>query len=345
MQERVLTVPDRPGISVCIANYNGGALVLDCLASVFAQAGDFALEVLVHDDASTDDSLARIREACPAVTVIESHSNAGFCVSNNRMVDAARGPFVLLLNNDAVLRPGSLQALVDASRAVGPDCVLGLPQHTLVDGSLVDNGYLCDPFLNPIPILDDGLHEAGVVTGACLWTTKRVWSEVGGLPDFFGSLAEDIHFCFAARLLGYRVLVLDSPGFDHWIGRNLGGGKLIGNRMATSARRRALSERNKTFSMLCCYPWPLLALLLPLHAATLAAEAAFLALTGTGVARVARIYGRIPAEIWRQRTRLKALRRTLMEKRVASARQLLRFTRWRPHKLTMLLRHGRPHVE
>lgn len=334
-----------PGISVCIANYNGGELVLDCLASVFSQEGDFRLEVRVHDDASTDDSVARIRNAYPAARIIESQRNAGFCVSNNRMVEAAEGPFVLLLNNDAVLRPGSLQALLQAAGRHGPDCVLGLPQHSLHGGTLVDRGYRNDPFLNPIPILEAGEHEAGIVTGACLWTTKRVWSEVGGLPDFFESLAEDIHFCLAARLLGYPVVVLDGPGFDHWIGRHLGGGKLVENRMTTSVRRRALSERNKTFSILCCYPWLALALLLPLHAAALACEALFLMFGGTDIKKVSRIYGPIPLEIWRNRRDLCGLRSRLMQRRQASFAKLFAFTRWFPHKLTMLVRHGPPRVD
>nr|WP_298131616.1 glycosyltransferase family 2 protein [uncultured Pseudoxanthomonas sp.] len=334
-----------PGITVCIANYNGGALVLDCLSSVFSQQGSFTLEVLVHDDASTDGSMTRIRETYPSVTLLESQRNVGFCISNNRMVAAARGPFVLLLNNDAVLRPGSLEALLQGAEKYGRDCVLGLPQYTLHGDTLVDRGYCSDPFLNPIPIMDAGDHEAGIVTGACLWTTKRVWEDVGGLPDFFESLAEDIHFCLAARLLGYRVAVLDRPAFDHWIGKNLGGGKLVENRMTTTARRRTLSERNKTFSMLCCYPAPALALLMPLHAISLACEALFLALSGTGRDKVVRIYGSIPGELWRNRGNISALRARLMRQRTGGPGRVFAFTRWFPHKLTMLLGHGRPHVD
>lgn len=334
-----------PGITVCVANYNGGQLVLDCLASVFSQKGDFRLEVLVHDDASTDDSVARIRDAFPDARIIESQRNVGFCIANNRLVEAAAGPFVLLFNNDAVLRPGSLQALLEAAAKHGPDCVLGLPQHTLHGGALVDRGYRNDLFLNPIPILEAGEHKAGIVTGACLWTTKAVWREVGGLPDFFESLAEDIHFCLAARLLGYPVVVLDEPGFDHWIGRQLGGGKLVENRMTTSMRRRALSERNKTFAMLCCYPWPALALLLPLHAAALACEALFLLFGGTGTIKVFRIYGPIPRAVWHNRRNLGSLRTRLMQRRRAGLTRLFAFTNWFPHKPTMLLRHGRPRVD
>lgn len=332
----------RPDISVCVANYNGGDLVLDCLASVFAQEGTFHLEVLVHDDASTDDSPDRIRKRYPQARVIASEMNSGFCISNNRMVEASSGRFVLLLNNDAMLRPGSLQRLLETAADGCEDCILGLPQHAMSDGSLVDRGYRTDPFLNPIPILELGQHEVGVATGACLWIPRQVWDATGGFPPWFESVAEDIFLCLAARLLGHRVIVLDTPGFDHWVGRNLGGGKVVDGGLRTTVRRRALSERNKTYAMLCCYPWPMLYLLLPLHVALLTCETLFLVLSGAGIAKIRGIYAGIPGAVWDRRQDISRLRHRLMRQRRAGTRGLFAFSRWLPHKLTMLFHHGRP---
>ena len=56
-----------PLVSVCIANYNGMEVIDDCLRSVLAQQGDIAVEILVHDDASSDGSLDHIREHYPQV--------------------------------------------------------------------------------------------------------------------------------------------------------------------------------------------------------------------------------------------------------------------------------------
>lgn len=332
-------------ISVCIANYNGGELVLACLASVYAQVGEFDLEVLVHDDASCDGSLDRIRAEYPQARVIASATNSGFCVSNNRMAEAATGDYLLLLNNDAALRAGSLQQLLQFARGGHEDAILGLPQHSMADGSQLDRGYRNDPFLNPIPITGAGTHEAGIVTGACLWVPRPVWEATGGFPPWFESVAEDIFLCIAARLLGHRVYVLDGPGFDHWVGKNLGGGKVMEGQLRTTTRRRALSERNKTFVMLCCYPLASLLLLLPLHGMFLACEALYLAAAGTGVAKVWHIYSRIPVATWRHRHDIAALRRRLMVQRQASSRTLFAFTDWVPHKLQMLVRYGRPNVQ
>ena len=335
----------QPDISVCIANYNGGDLVLECLESVYAQQGEFRIEVIVHDDASTDDSLARIEERFPQVHMIASASNTGFCISNNRMAERATGRYLLLLNNDAMLRPGSLRALFSAAEDGKQDCILGLPQSSMVDGTIVDHGYRTDPFLNPIPIMESGTHEAGVATGACLWIPREVWNETGGFPDWFESVAEDIFICLAARLLGHRVLVLDAPAFDHWIGKNLGGGKVVDGALRSTVRRRALSERNKTAVLLCCYPWWVLAMVLPLHAIALATEAIFLLALGTAPRKLSAIYREAFTGPWRFRYRIVSLRTRLMHGRRANASHLFAFTRWIPAKLSMLFRHGTPTLD
>lgn len=341
MNEFISTIPD---ISVCIANYNGESVLRDCLQSVFAQHGDFTFEVLLHDDASVDASIALVRSHYPLVRIIENRSNVGFCISNNRMVSAARGRYLLLLNNDATLRPGSLGALLHDGRCTSCPTILGLPQYTLHDGSLVDHGYEFDLFMNPIPVFATDTHEVATATGACLWVPREVWDAVGGFPPWFESVAEDIYLCQAARLLGFPTRVLSAPGFDHWIGMNLGGGKVVAGKLRTSARRRALSERNKTTVMLLCYPaWALL-LLLPAHALFLSAEAALLWLSNAGSEKVRRIYGGIIPFLWRQRRDIVALRRKLRVQKKLSGWHYMRRFRWLPHKLWMILRHGVPDI-
>ena len=108
--------PAAPVCSVCIANYNGAGLLPDCLESILAQQGDFNVEIIVHDDASTDNSLDLLRQRYPQVEVLASTENVGFSVGNNRMVAHARGEYVLLLNNDAELYPDALATLLDAAR-------------------------------------------------------------------------------------------------------------------------------------------------------------------------------------------------------------------------------------
>ncbi|MEW6560289.1 MAG: glycosyltransferase [Pseudomonadota bacterium] len=333
-----------PCISVCIANYNGADLLRGCIDSVYAQEGPFRIEILVHDDASTDDSLFLLRSDFPNVRVIESAANVGFCVSNNRMVAAANGDYLLLLNNDAVLRPGSLNALLGGAQWLKHPAILGLPQYTLHDGSLMDRGYEFDLFMNPIPVFGTDGGDVATATGACLWIPREIWNAVGGFPPWFESVAEDIYLCQAARLLGYPTRVLVAPGFDHWIGKNLGGGKVVDEKLKTTVRRRALSERNKTAVMLLCYPAWALVILLPVHILFLSAEAAFLWLSGASSGKVRRIYGAIVPDLWRQRAEIAALRRKLQAEKMTSGWRYMRRFHWLPHKLRMLLRHGAPDI-
>ena len=331
-----------PVVSICIPNYNGANYISECIASVLAQERDYEIEIVVHDDASTDNSLNIIRKQFPEVHVLASKTNAGFCISNNRMVDYAHGEYILLLNNDAILRPGSLQAFLCEARSAHVQGIVGLPQYSLVDGALVDRGYEFDIFMNPIPALTPGRHEVATVTGACLWIPRQVWDEIGGFPDWFGSVAEDIYLCQAARLLGYPVVVLDTPGFDHWIGRNLGGGKVMENKLVSTTRRRALSERNKTWVMMICYPLAVLPFALSLHFVLLTFEAIALFITGTPWNKVKTIYVSLPLELLRGMARAIDTRRHIQNRRrIRFGDYLCRFG-FLPWKLVMLLRHGMP---
>jgi len=332
-----------PLVSVCIANYNGMEVIDDCLRSVLEQEGHIPVEILVHDDASSDGSAAYIRDHYPNVTLIESIENVGFCIANNRMVKRASGEFVLLLNNDAALFPDALATLHRAAQNIGRPAILGLPQYDFDTGALLDIGSLFDPLLNPVPNLDPHRNEVGMVIGACLWIPKRLWNELGGFPEWFGSIAEDMYLCCRARLAGHAVLALPDSGYRHWQGKSFGGGKITQeNRLVTSKRRRALSERNKTFVMVTTYPALLLFSLLPLHLTLLLIEGALLTLLKGDGSIFGDIYWACLKSVWQMRARLIALRREVQAPcRIGSAAFLAVFT-WMPRKLSMLMRHGLP---
>ena len=213
----------QPVCSVCIANYNGVGLLQACIESVLEQDCGFALEIIVHDDASTDGSVAWIRQNFPAVVLIESAENAGFCIANNRMAKAATGEYLLLLNNDAELLPNALRALHGAATSLKQPAILGLPQYDAASHALIDRGSVFDPFLNPIPNLDLARQDVGMVIGACLWIPRALWEDLNGFPEWFGSMAEDMYLCCLARLRGCPVRILPDSGFRHWVGHSFGG--------------------------------------------------------------------------------------------------------------------------
>lgn len=334
-----------PLVSVCIANFNGMEVIDDCLRSVLEQEGRIPVEILVHDDASSDGSAAYIRNHYPDVRLIESQENVGFCIANNRMADAARGKYLLLLNNDAALYPDALKTLLTEANRLDQPAILGLPQYDAASGELVDIGSLFDPFLNPVPNLNPLRGEVGMVIGACLWIPKGLWEELGGFPEWFGSIAEDMYLCCRARLAGYVVRALPDSGYRHWQGKSFGGGKVTKeNRLVTSRKRRILSERNKTFVMVITYPAPQLYLLLPLHLTTLLAEGALLALLKRDGSLFLEIYWACLKSFWQEQQRLSVLRRIIQSSRRSGlANWLSAFRPW-PHKLRLLVKHGLPSI-
>lgn len=333
----------RPLVSVCIANYNGEHLLSDCIDSVLAQRGAFDAEIIVHDDASADASLELLRSRYPQVRVLASAENVGFCISNNRMADVATGDYLLLLNNDAALAPDALSALLaEQLRLAGP-CILSLPQYDWETGAVVDRGCLLDPFYNPVPNLAPARQDVAYVIGACLWIERQVWQQLGGFPEWMGSIGEDLYLCSLARLHGMQVRCVEGSEYRHRQGASFGGNRAHGG-LRTTYRRRALSERNKTWVMLVCTPgrvvWPLVFL----HLGLLCAEGVVVA--------VLRRDARLWREVYRPALRnmllpgveLRALRRSVQASSRTTHRAWWRAFVWTPRKLSMLLRYGVPEV-
>lgn len=333
-----------PLISVCIANYNGMAVIDDCLRSVLEQEGHVPVEILVHDDASSDGSAAYIRSRYPDVKLIESPKNVGFCVANNRMANTARGKYLLLLNNDAALYPDALQTLLIEAKRLERPAILGLPQFDAASGELVDIGTLFDPFLNPVPNLNPLRGDVGMVIGACLWVPKGLWEKLGGVPEWFGSIAEDMFLCCRARLAGYAVRALPVSGYRHWQGKSFGGNRVLDNRLVTTVRRRALSERNKSYVMLLTYPAPWLILIFPLHLTLLMLEGLLLAVVKRDSGLFRDIYLGCLKALWREHERIHQLRYAIQNEKKLSTLEFVKVFQPIPHKLRMLMRHGWPKV-
>src|SRR5438045_1086633 len=98
------------GVSIVIVTWNGRELLERILGAVVAQATDHEAEVVVVDNASVDDSVDYIRTTFPEVVLVQNARNEGFAEGCNRGVQAARGEVIVLLNNDALPRPGWLGA-------------------------------------------------------------------------------------------------------------------------------------------------------------------------------------------------------------------------------------------
>ena len=110
-------------IVVSIINYRTPDLTIACVQSVLDDRGTLDVHIVIVDNLSGDDSLDRLTAWIDAqgpdlpVTLVRSDTNSGFSGGHNQGFAGAQGDFYLVLNSDAVLRPGFLATMLDAARA------------------------------------------------------------------------------------------------------------------------------------------------------------------------------------------------------------------------------------
>lgn len=331
-----------PDCSVLIANYNGENLLPDCIDSVLAQRCEAGVEIIVHDDASTDDSLALLHERYPQVSVIASGTNVGFCIANNRMATLARGKYLLLLNNDAALYPDAIPNLLASATESGRREILTLPQFAWSDGKLINRGCRLDPFYNVVPIQVAAHGDPAMVEGSCLFIPASLWNEIGGFPDWFGSIAEDAVLCCAARLADARIRCLADSGYRHRQGASFGGNRILGAQLHSRYRRRYLSERNRISLLVSCTPtwvaWPWLAL----HLVLLSLEIAALCALQRNLDPWRKILLPAMVDAYRMRNSILTLRENIQAQRAIGFRDYTKAFVFIPQRLRLLFRHGLP---
>jgi hypothetical protein len=156
---------------------------------------------------------------------------------------------------------------------------------------------------------------------------------------------EDLYLCCRARLAGYPVQVANRSGYRHQVGKSFGGGKVTSGRLATTFRRRALSERNKTFVMALTFPAPILQIVFPLHLLLLLVEGMLVSLVKCDRRLLGEIYWPVFEALGQQQwRRLWWLRREIQQGRRLSAWRFWAVFQWMPYKVTALIRYGFPDV-
>jgi N-acetylglucosaminyl-diphospho-decaprenol L-rhamnosyltransferase len=230
---------DTPRVTAVIVSFNTREHLLRCVASLKAHV-TLPLQVVVVDNGSDDGSPAAVRAAHPAVQVIENRANLGFAAACNRGLREARAPYVLLLNSDAEVCAGSVEALaaiLDARADVG---IVG-PRTVGHDGGpQVSFGPDLTPVsewrqrrlvravrerrpeaIREVEALCAREQEPAWVSGACLLARKPALDAVGGLDERFFLYEEDVDLCLRVRKAGWRILYTPGAVVMHHLGRSM----------------------------------------------------------------------------------------------------------------------------
>jgi GT2 family glycosyltransferase len=249
---------ESPLISVIVVNWNRCDLLRACLQSLERQAGA-RLEVIVVDNGSQDGSAEMVaREFCGFVRLICNTENRGFCAANNQGIQAARGAFIALLNNDAEAEPGWLSALLSAFDA---GAEIGMAASKIVmyeDRGRIDKaGHLIYPdgqnrgrgTGEPDDGRYDRMEEVLWPDGCAAMYRKKMLDQIGGFDEDFFAYGDDAELGLRARIAGWRCLYVPGAVVRHHRGSTLG---------LASSRRVELIERNRVLLALKHFPWSLL---------------------------------------------------------------------------------------
>lgn len=222
--------------SVIVVAHDSASTLAACLATLESQVDDLQAEVVVVDNASTDDSAA-IASAAGA-TVVRSDDNLGFAGGCNLGAEASRGDVIVLVNPDSELDPGALAALVrGASGPVGPvggrahhpdgsfdpRCTLGRPRlrGALAFAIGLDTLARGSSWFDPEFGLDDiaagagAVVEVDAVSGAVMAIRRDLWTRLGGLDERYFVYGEDVDVCLRSEALGRVPVIVTDAGYQH----------------------------------------------------------------------------------------------------------------------------------
>lgn len=225
-----------PLVSVVILNYNGKKFIHTLFESLFKTTYP-AVEWIMVDNASTDDSVAYTQQHYPQVQVILSASNLGYTGGNNLGIAAARGPYIVLLNNDVEVAPDWLDHLVKEAEA---DLTVGALQPKLqsminrgyfeyagASGGFIDRwgfaflrGRMFDTIEKDRGQYDD-VREIFWASGAALFLRAAALEKTGNLDETFFMHYEEIDLCWRLHLHGYTIKVVPQSKVLHYVSASL----------------------------------------------------------------------------------------------------------------------------
>ena len=238
-----------PPLAVLVVNWNGRAVLPDCLRSL-SESRYPGLRVLVVDNGSRDDSVQWLRIHHPGVEVLETGRNLRWAGGNNVGLRhlAAEGwsGLVLLLNNDTLVPEGSLRRLVgamaerpEAWAATPRICYADDPARVWYDGGLVSpwTGWVRHAGIRQLTgRLRSEERFVDYGTGCAMLLSRRALDAIGELDEGFHFYGEDTDYSLRIRRAGGRILHVPRALVLHKVSASVGGG--------TSPRKAWLRSRS-----------------------------------------------------------------------------------------------------
>lgn len=238
-----------PSVSVVVLTYNNWAYTKACLQSLFTRTqypGNW--EVVVADNASTDETVDRLKEWAeeePRMKLVLNSSNLGFSAGNNTGLAAATGDYLVLLNNDTVVTDGWLLTMLRHFQGDSTLGLLGPATNHIGNESKVPVHY---DTLHQMPAAARGwtlahmgqTYAMRTLAFFCVMMPRTVYDKVGPLDENFGrGFFEDDDYCRRIEQLGLRMACADDVLVHHRLSASFD--------KVDSGERQALFTRNKAY--------------------------------------------------------------------------------------------------
>lgn len=232
-----------PAVSILIVTYNGAQTLGECLRAVVGDglAPACEHEILILDNASTDNAVLVAESALGVGSVVRSSKNLGFGRGVNELAKSAMGQYLLLLNPDAIVKPGAIDSLVEY--------LVQYPECGLVGGKIVNDDGSVDPrscfrkislwslfcfatglssglpesrFLNPEKVSKWARRKepfrVDIISGGFLLIRADLFSMLEGFDERFWLYGEDQDLCLRALRAGFAPTVIPHALVQHRLG-------------------------------------------------------------------------------------------------------------------------------
>ncbi|MFK7802617.1 MAG: glycosyltransferase family 2 protein [Anaerolineae bacterium] len=225
-------------ISIIIVSWNVSQLLEKCLQSIYSNANELGLQVIVVDSGSADATCAMVRQKFPQVELFDMQQNVGFPAGNNIGIQAAVGRNIYLLNPDTEIIEDALQVMlhevesnpqlgligswlqypdgkIQSSRRRFPTIMTGLFESTWLE-PLAPKSLLDRYFMRDKP--DDRPCEADWVMGASMFASREAVQTVGGLDEGYFMYSEELDWCRRVKEAGFKIIWLPEAKVIHHLG-------------------------------------------------------------------------------------------------------------------------------
>ncbi len=246
-------------VSIIIPHYNNETILLNCLKSIYESTYE-NFEIIVVDNASTDNSIANAKSLYPNIIIVKSEYNLGYAGGCNFGARKSNGDFLFFLNNDTTIASTCIELLISKINSnksivsVQPK-ILNLNNRDYFDYAGASGGYidyLVFPFtrgriFNTIEKDTKQYDDSKKIfwaSGAGFLTKKNIFMKLSGFDETLFAHMEEIDYHWKSYLAGYDVWVDPKAVLYH-----IGGGTLD----MQSAQKTYLNHRNSLILLLSNY--------------------------------------------------------------------------------------------